>query len=183
MAAFCFAFDGPLAFHYCLHPMKRLLTSCFGLGWLPVAPGTWGSLPPVILLGFLGHLGVESVGVRLVMGTVVLLASVLCVSLAPAAIALTGRKDPGEVVIDEVAGQAVAFCAVPGAFWSQATSVQIWATALAGFLLFRFFDITKIWPACRLEKLPAGWGILADDLWAGLYAMVVLTLGIHWIAL
>lgn len=120
---------------------------------------------------------------RLVMGTVVLLASVLCVSLAPAAIALTGRKDPGEVVIDEVAGQAVAFCAVPGAFWSQATSVQIWATALAGFLLFRFFDITKIWPACRLEKLPAGWGILADDLWAGLYAMVVLTLGIHWIAL
>ncbi len=56
-------------------------------------------------------------------------------------------------------------------------------TALAGFRLFRFFDITKIWTVCRLEKLTAGWGILADDLWAGLYAMVVLTLGIHWIAL
>ncbi len=125
VAAFCFAFDGSLAFHYCLHPMKRLLTSCFGLGWLPVAPGTWGFLPRVTLLRLLGHLGVESVGVRLVMGTVVLWAGVVCVSLASAAIALTGRKDPGEVVMDEVAGQALAFCAVPGAFWSHAASVQV----------------------------------------------------------
>jgi phosphatidylglycerophosphatase A len=131
----------------------------------------------------LGHLGVTLLCLRLVMGTVVLSASVVCVLLAPAAMARTGRKDPGEVVMDEVAGQAVTFCALPGAFWSGAAPNQIWITALIGFLLFRFFDITKIWPVCRLEKLPAGWGILADDLWAGLYAMVVLTLGIHWIAL
>ena len=92
---------------------------------------------------------------------------------AGAAEKIVDRGDPGLVVIDEILGQLIALALVP---WHP-------VAALAGFALFRFFDITKIWPVCRLEKLPAGWGILADDLWAGLYAMVVLTLGIHWIAL
>ena len=147
-----------------------------------MAPGTWGSLPPALFLGLLGHADAGPVLVRMVMGALVLSASLVCVGLAPAAIAQTGRKDPGEVVADEVAGQALTFLALPGAFWLTATPIQIWLTALAGFLLFRFFDITKLWPIHRLENLPAGWGILADDLWAGLYALVVLALGIHWIA-
>ena len=175
-------FDGSGGLQYCLVPMRRLLTSCFGLGWLPVAPGTWGSLPPALLLGLLGHFDIGLWGVRAVMGVVILSAGILCVCLAPATIVSTGRKDPGEVVVDEVAGQAVTFLAVPAAFWAGATPLQTWLTALAGFLLFRFFDISKIWPIRRLEKLPAGWGILADDLWAGIYAMVALALGIRVIA-
>ena len=163
--------------------MKRLLTSCFGLGWLPVAPGTWGSLPPALFFGLLWHLGLGVWGLRFVMVVMMLSAGALCVVLTPAVTALMGRKDPGEIVVDEVAGQAVVFCAVPGIFWETAGSGQIWLAAGVGFLLFRFFDITKLWPVCRLEKLPAGWGVLADDLFAGFYALLVWTVGIHWIAI
>lgn len=157
--------------------MKRLMTSCFGLGWLPIAPGTWGSLPPMFILGLMGSLGSGSVAIAIVMGLVMLWGSAVCVLLAPSAIAETGSKDPGEVVVDEVAGQAVCFLVVPFMSVPSMTGIQFWIVAIAGFLLFRVFDIFKPWPANRLENLPKGWGILADDLMAGLYAGVCL-----WIA-
>jgi len=103
----------------------------------------------------------------------------VCVQFAPAAIAATGKKDPGEVVADEFAGQAVTFLFSPFLGMGTATPRQIFITALTGFVLFRLFDIRKPWPIRRLEKYPAGWGILADDLLAGVFSLVVLQICIR----
>ncbi|UCC96606.1 MAG: phosphatidylglycerophosphatase A [Phycisphaerales bacterium] len=149
--------------------MKRMLASCFGLGRLPLAPGTWGSLPPVIIFGLMCHLHTPAAVTCIVMAALVLAGSVVCVMFAPATIAATGKNDPGEVVADELAGQAVTFLAAP--FWAAGAG---WAIALLGFALFRIFDIAKPWPIRKLEKFPAGWGILADDLLAGVYAAIAL---------
>jgi phosphatidylglycerophosphatase A len=163
--------------------MKRLLTSCFGLGWLPFAPGTWGSLPPAIIFGLICHLGVSPAVVAIVMVAIVLAGSAVCVGFAPAVIAATGKNDPGEVVADEVAGQAVTLLVSPFLGAGSASSGQVWIVALAGFLLFRIFDITKPWPIRKLEKFPQGWGILADDLLAGVFAAVLLQIGVRlWLA-
>lgn len=149
--------------------MKRLLASCFGLGRLPIAPGTWGSLPPTIIFVLLGYFGTSVPLTAAVMAVLVVVGCIVCVKCGPAVIAATGKEDPGEIVADEFAGQALTFLA-GGLLWAD----QIWLTAAGGFLLFRLFDIVKPPPARRLEKLPAGWGVLADDLAAGLYAAIVL---------
>jgi phosphatidylglycerophosphatase A len=78
---------------------------------------------------------------------------------------ITGRKDPGKVVVDEVAGQLIALMAVPAGVW-----IGFPVPVLVAFILFRFFDIVKPYPARRLEGIPGGLGIMADDLVAGLYA-------------
>jgi len=162
--------------------MKRLLTSCFGLGRLPVAPGTWGSLPTAIIFGLCYQFGAADLSVSVLMALLAAAGSVVCVALAPAAIAATGKDDPREVVADEVAGQAITFIAVPLILADAVTGSQIWMIAVAGFVLFRLFDITKPWPIRKLEELPQGWGILADDLLAGVYAAIGLFICIRfWI--
>jgi phosphatidylglycerophosphatase A len=104
---------------------------------------------------------------------------VVCVKFAPAVIAATGKSDPREVVADEFAGQAVTFFAASFLLRGVVAAGQVWGTAGLGFLLFRVFDIAKPWPIRRLEKLPEGWGVLADDLMAGVYAAVVLAIGVR----
>jgi len=158
--------------------MRRLAASCLGLGRLPVAPGTWGSLPPAIVFALMCNFGTQAVLVSAVMAILVLLGSVVCVKFAPATIAATGKPDPGEVVADEFAGQALTFLAAPFLLGATASSSRLWAAAAAGFLLFRLFDIVKPWPIRRLEKLPGGWGILCDDLMAGVYAGIVFSAGL-----
>lgn len=154
--------------------MKRLLLTCFGLGWLPVAPGTWGSLPPAIIFGLLCQLHISGILIFMLMAGLVLAASIICVRFVPYIIAATDRTDPSEVVCDEVAGQSVTFLAIPFLGPETFSTLQIWAITTGGFALFRFFDILKPCPIRRLEKLPKGWGVLADDLMAGAYAGVIL---------
>ena len=148
---------------------KRLLTSCFGLGWLPIAPGTWGSLPPTAIFAALCYFGASLLTVSIVMLVLILAGSVICIKFAPASINATGKTDPGEVVVDELAGQAVTFVTVYVVGFNQ-----ILITAILGFFLFRIFDIIKPWPIRKFEKFPKGWGILADDLLAGVYAAIIL---------
>ena len=145
--------------------MKRLVASCFGLGRLPVAPGTWGSLPPAVTFAVMCHVGVSHASASIVMAVLVVVGCVICITCAPAVIRATRRKDPGEVVADELAGQALTF--VVGGLGAAVCS---WGGALAGFILFRLFDIVKPWPIRKFEKLPGAWGVLADDLMAGIYA-------------
>ncbi len=154
--------------------MKRLVTSCFGLGRLPLAPGTWGSLPAAIIFALMWHFHASGILISIVMAVLALAGSVICVKFAPAAIAATGKADPREVVADEFAGQAVTFLAIPFLITAAISTKQIWAAAVLGFLLFRLFDIVKPWPIRKLEKLPKGWGVLADDLLAGVYASIAL---------
>ncbi len=80
-----------------------------------------------------------------------------------------GRKDPSHVVIDEVAGQLLTLVLCP----------IVWQALLAGFILFRAFDIVKPPPVRSLERLPEGTGIVVDDLGAGIYALIVLQLLLH----
>lgn len=163
--------------------IKRLLTSCFGLGRLPVAPGTWGSLPPAIIFTLMCYFSVPGLLISVVMAALVLLGSVVCVKFAPIVIDATGKADPGEVVADELAGQALTFLALLFLANVPLAGNQIWVTAILGFILFRLFDITKPWPIRKLEKLSSGWGILADDLLAGVYAGIVLLVCVRfWIA-
>ena len=88
---------------------KRLITSCFGLGFLPVAPGTWGSLPPVVVYMVLAGFGINPWITFIVMLVMAIDFSLTCVLFSDEAIKVNGKKDPGEVVVDEGAGQAVTF--------------------------------------------------------------------------
>lgn len=152
--------------------MKRLLTSCFGLGWLPFAPGSWGSLPPTVTFWLMWHFHAPGVVISIVMAALALAGSIVCVRFAPAAIAATGRQDPPEVVADEVAGQAITFLAIPLLVTVPVSAVQAWLSAAVGFLFYRAFDAVKPGPIRRLERLPKGWGILTDDLAAGVCAAI-----------
>ena len=152
----------------------ELLTTCFGLGKLPICPGTWGSLPPVVLYQVLGYLWPAAN--PYVMAFFLIAGSWVCVRYAPPVIAATGKKDPGMIVADEVAGQALTMLAIL-LFWPE----NICNSMALGFFLFRIFDILKPWPCRRLEKLPEGVGILADDLMAGVYGGIVAAILIYFI--
>lgn len=145
-----------------LDAAAKLVATGLGSGYSPVAPGTAGSL--VGLLLFLPLAG-RAFWIQL---AAVVAVTVLGV-LAGGRLATTlGLKDPGVVVVDEVAGQWITFLALP------MTPV----IAVAGFLLFRVMDILKPWPARALERLPGGLGIMADDVAAGIYAHLLLRLGL-----
>jgi len=162
---------------------RRLIASCFGLGRLPPAPGTWGSLPPVLVFGLLLHFGVPGTVIAGVMAVLVVLGGVGCVICAPAVVSILGKTDPGEVVADEFAGQALTYLVIPLLLPGDLSLKQCCFVTGLGFFLFRAFDITKPWPIKKLEHFRDGWGILADDLLAGVYAAVVLYVGIRlWIA-
>jgi phosphatidylglycerophosphatase A len=153
---------------------RRLVAACFGLGWLPGAPGTWGSALAAGAFALLLNLDMSPGGVAAIMAGLCLAGAAACVTCAPAAEAARGKTDPGEVVMDEVAGQSLTFLPVLALLPVAPSVKQIWVTTVLGFLLFRVFDIAKPWPIRKLESLPAGWGVLADDLLAGVYAAIVL---------
>ncbi|MGE0377206.1 MAG: phosphatidylglycerophosphatase A [Planctomycetaceae bacterium] len=132
------------------------LATGLGCGYTPCAPGTIGSLWGLALAGGMQAAGLSGISWGLTTALLVLVGIPLCSRAAH----LMGRKDPGSVVWDEIAAFPVVFAVVR----------VTWPTAVLGFLLFRVFDIAKPWPIRRFEQLPAGWGIMADDLIAGAYA-------------
>jgi len=157
--------------------MRKLIVTGFGTGHLPVAPGTWGSASVAGVFWVTGWLGGgDPVLLSVVMAVLAAAASVACVALGRFAETTFGRKDPPECTIDEWAGQALAFLLLPAGGGPE----RLLVVAGAGFLAFRLFDILKPPPAGRLERLPAGWGILLDDLAAGLYANLLCQL-LFWV--
>ncbi len=150
--------------------MRKFLLSGFGTGFLPIAPGTWGSFAAMLIwLVAVAVVMRTSHDAWLIVAVTVagiIAASAICVSLGDYAIMVWGRKDPGKVVIDEFAGQWVSL--LPVAFLPVGR-LQIFAAGIA-FLMFRVTDVIKPLPARQAEFLPGGVGILADDLMAGMYA-------------
>lgn len=150
---------------------RTLALSSAGLGFLRPAPGTWGSLPPVLAAGVLLWFGFAVTTVAVVIAGVLLFSSVACVAFGVYAESRFGAKDAAEVVADETAGVCLPVLAVlldPGNSFH-------FVLALAGaFVLFRLFDIAKPWPMNWLEARPYGWGVLLDDLVAGVYAALVI---------
>lgn len=168
-----------------------------GVGFIPLAPGTWGSLVGVGLYLLFNSLsnawltpdpswladlnGAAAPSLNLMTGalrvlflrTTALLIIIAAVTFSGIWAAtrterVTGRKDPGIVVVDEVAGQFITFLFMP---WDSPAWMLV-----TGFVLFRVFDIWKPYPIRRLESLEAGLGIMADDVLAGLYAATLMSL-------
>jgi phosphatidylglycerophosphatase A len=149
----------------------------FGAGLGKPGPGTWGSVAAVLIwsgVAIWAH-PVQSWLIGLTVAGVVLSVG-LGVPAATIAARESGREDPGFVVIDEVAGQWMTLLAIP-----LAGVAADWKHILLGLLLFRVFDIFKPFPVRQLEKLPEGWGIVFDDVAAGLYAGAVMLVLSHWI--
>jgi len=159
-----------------------------GVGYLPLAPGTWGSLIGIGVYVFVRGAAMKfffSVALRRNFNLIHVYYGVIAIELAAAVLItlvgiwaasrtekLSGRKDPSKVVIDEVAGQFIALIPVPFMFDA------FWWPAILAFVLFRFFDIVKPYPARRLESVESGLGIMLDDIVAGIYAAVAVALAL-----
>ncbi len=135
----------------------------FGAGLLRPGPGTYGSIAAVLLWFGAAHLAQPS---PTALAAATLIAAIIATTIGiPAATIVareSGREDPGHVVIDEVAGQLIALLAIPAD----------WQHALLSLVLFRAFDILKPPPVRQLERLPAGTGIMLDDVAAGILALI-----------
>lgn len=148
-----------------MNRLPLLLATWFGCGYWPWGPGTAASLAAIVLVALL-HVYVGPWHVVLLLLIAVLLLPSIWSSTRAAR--LLNSKDPGCVVVDEVLGQWVTLLGAASLYWK---------TLLAGFLLFRVFDIWKPWPVRQFEKLPEGFGIVADDLAAGVYGALILYIG------
>ncbi len=135
-----------------------------GLGNLPIASGTWGTLGAAAVHGLFAWL-VGTGNNPCFLPALALVFTLACIAYGPWAERHYARKDPSPVVIDEVAGYFLAVSFFPLA--------DQWQIGILIFFLFRIFDIIKPFPARRSQKLAAGWGIVADDLIAGLYAALL----------
>jgi phosphatidylglycerophosphatase A len=176
------------------------IATAAGLGYLPKAPGTWGSIGGLLLTWFflryhqfgdpftLFGLFAPTVPYSFVAFALVLLIAFLGVWSSSVTSRITGIKDPQFVVIDEVSGQMITLLLGAGVttftrtriydIWTPEWNGFVnWKYLLLGFILFRLFDIWKPFPARQAESLPGGWGIMADDWIAALYAAIGL-----WIA-
>ena len=123
--------------------MKRIFTSCFGLGLVPGAPGTFTSLLVLIIYAGLLYLGIPLSLLILIMACLVLAGSIVCILFSPQIESLTGKKDPSEIVADEFAGQAATYLLILLFTNSFAIQNHIWLFAVGGFAMFRLFDIAK----------------------------------------
>jgi phosphatidylglycerophosphatase A len=145
-----------------------IVATFFGAGRLRPGPGTWGSAATILLWS----LATRWIPVTWQTPSAILLALFVIAIGIPAATRAAhaaGVEDPGFIVIDEVIGQLITLIAVPVS----------WKSLAVGFILFRGFDITKPPPIRSLEKLPDGTGIVIDDVGAGLYALAVMHLLLH----
>jgi phosphatidylglycerophosphatase A len=146
--------------------LSRVLSTFFGIGLFPLIPGTAASAVAALAYRFVLH------GLPGPLYALLVIALLFAGAMSSAVHAAElGLPDPGRIVIDEVCGQLVALAFLPPA----------WVPVAVGFVLFRFFDIIKPWPIRRLERLPGGWGIMADDVGAGLAAAVLGRLILLWV--
>jgi phosphatidylglycerophosphatase A len=145
-----------------------VIATFFGVGYLRPGPGTWASAATILLWAALAR--IIAPGFLTPLAVALAVAVVLVGIRAATQVArASGKKDPQTVVIDEVAGQLIALMAVQLA----------WKAFLAGFVLFRVFDIFKPPPVRQLEALPEGFGIVLDDVAAGFYALAIVHLLLH----
>ena len=144
----------------------------FGVGYMKPGPGTYASVATVLIWWGTAHgfqIGPHNLSALTFLAMVVVTAIGIPASTIVAREA--GKKDPGFVVIDEVAGQLFALLALS----------PTWVHGLEALVLFRLFDIWKPWPIRKLEKLSGGWGIMLDDLLAGFFAHIVLHLLMYFV--
>ena len=145
-----------------------LTATFFRVGLMKPGPGTWGSTATILFWALVSS-QIAPANRAAATFAAALLVTAFGIPAATVVSRATKSKDPQIVVIDEVAGQLVTLIAVPLA----------WKTYLVGFILFRVFDTLKPPPARQLEHLPEGWGVVLDDLAAGIYGLIVMHLLLH----
>jgi phosphatidylglycerophosphatase A len=139
-----------------------LIATWFGCGFAPVAPGTAGSLAGLLIAIALHYYGGYGRGTLLALTAILLAPAIWAAGVVAQQ---TNQPDPQIVVVDEVLGQWITLAGA---------ATFNWKTWLAAFALFRLLDVWKPAPARQLERLPGGWGIVADDVMAGLYGALAI---------
>jgi phosphatidylglycerophosphatase A len=149
----------------------------FGVGFIPFAPGTWGSLVGLLIAyGLIRTFSLNVILLQNVLLVASLILAVIGIWASTRAEGIFDRKDAGQIVIDEVCGQVISFIFIaPYMAWLDS---GWWWWLIAGFLLFRAFDILKPYPINRLQSLTGGVGVMIDDVLAGIYAAVLLSLAL-----
>lgn len=142
---------------------KTIIATGFGTGFLPIGPGSWGTFPGMLLFAAMCRLH------PLAYIFLIIALIPFGVHLATEAEKYFKKKDPKCVVIDEIIAFPVTMFLIP----------MTTGTMLLGFFLNRLMDTIKIWPCHRLEKLPGGWGIMMDDITAGIYSCLLMHVCIH----
>lgn len=145
----------------------HLIATGFGSGYSPIAPGTAGALLAMLIWWGYSSLLMDCSSTLLLTLFLVVVFTIAGIWSASVVEKYWG-KDPSRVVVDEMVGTWIALLAVP--------SDAHWGYMLAAFVLFRFFDILKPFGVRRMEKLPSGFGIMADDILAGIYGLIVIYL-------
>ena len=143
--------------------IAKTLATFFGIGYFPVAPGTAATAAGVALAFALQ--GQPCAHAAVTTG-LLLIGIPLCTRVAK----MVGQQDPGIIVLDEVVGVLVALAGLP----------LTWPVVISVFFLFRAFDMFKIYPVNKCEALPGGWGIMLDDVMAGVYANLVMRIALRW---
>ena len=157
--------------------LKLWIAQGFGVGRIPVAPGTFGSLVGILWFGLLlvpANLFVFIAGI--------IAGFAFSVWLSGEGERILNQKDPGSVVLDEITAMPLCFAAWLGAiFWKTGSlprvdeilNVRTWPALLGVFVAFRFFDVLKPWPVRQSQSLPGGWGVTVDDFLAAIYVNAV----------
>lgn len=144
-----------------MNVLAKSVATVLGVGYLPVAPGTWAT---AVGVGIAYHLGGDLAAYTLVLLALFAL-GVICSGIVERQL---NKKDPGIVVIDEVVGLLISLWGLP----------MIWPVMICGFFLFRALDMFKIYPINKLEARPGGWGIMLDDCMGGVYTNIILRIAL-----
>ena len=139
--------------------ISEWIATCFKVGYLPLAPGTWGSAFAILLWWML----LKDLNAY-VFGVIIIIFLLIGIVVSNIIIDQSGNHDPSYIIIDELVGQWLALLFLPEGFFNIAIA----------FILFRFFDIIKPWPIRLIEKVPKGLGVMSDDLTAGLITLVLI---------
>ncbi len=141
----------------------KIIATFFGIGYFPLAPGTAATAVGIAMVFALqGHSWAYAV--------VVVVLFAVGIPVCSRVEKILKQKDPGIVVLDEVIGVLVALAGLP----------MTWPVAISVFFLFRAFDMFKIYPINRLEARPGGWGVILDDVMAGIYTNIIMRIALRW---
>ena len=151
--------------------LALILSTGLGVGYGPVMPGTYGSALGVGLYLALARCTTSLPHPRLLLGLIAAAFALFSIWIVSIALRRFTVKDPQEIVLDEVAGQLVTLVPLPLIYASPRSH---WLGVFVGFLLFRLFDAAKPYPIWKFERLPGAWGVVVDDLAAGIFGAAVL---------
>lgn len=148
--------------------LARIISTGLGVGYFPLAPGTMGSLAILIVYWICPEMNsLQLLLIIIGLTAIGIFTATITEQQMKSKLGQDRGTDPGIIVIDEIIGMLIALIAVPK------TTFYL----IAAFILFRIFDIVKPYPARKMEQLPGGWGIVLDDLVAGIYANLLIQIG------